>query len=437
MEGLYIAIKDTNHSNLIKGVSVGNPGIHLSHFFYVDDVVLVTEWNYRDMDNILRLFNVFFLATGLRINVQKSNIYGVGVSTEEVEDIGRVIGCSTGSFPFTYLGLPIGVSMNKINHWQDMIDKFENRLSKWKANVLSIGLFHGISIGSLMNISHLFYTDDAIFVGEWNNHNLDAIIQVLKCFNLAYGLRINMHKIMVGGVMSRISTWEAKIQQVVKRLLKWKLKTLSIGGRLTLLKSVLGSIPIYHMSIFKVLMEVWRFKSQNSSMWARFIKAVHGDNGHIDVIPKSSQSSIWLDIVREVDEIWLGDVTLKHIYPRVYALETNKLISVAEKLDHQSITFLLRHEPKGGTKRGQEIELSYRIADVVLSQMQDIWRWSLTGSGDFLVASVRKYIDDRSLPDLYNPTRWVNAMPIKVNALDWKVSLDNLPTRLNLSIRGM
>ncbi|GKB55422.1 putative RNA-directed DNA polymerase, eukaryota, reverse transcriptase zinc-binding domain protein [Tanacetum coccineum] len=139
MEGLHIAIKDVNHLNLIKGVSVGNPGIRLSHFFYVDDVVLVTERNHRDMDNILRLFIVFFLASGLHINVQKSNVYGVGVLTEEVEDMARATGCSSGSFPFTYLGLPIGVSMNMINHWQDMLDKFENRLSKWKANLLSIG----------------------------------------------------------------------------------------------------------------------------------------------------------------------------------------------------------------------------------------------------------------------------------------------------------
>ncbi|GJZ05683.1 hypothetical protein Tco_0539476 [Tanacetum coccineum] len=152
-------------------------------------------------------------------------------------------------------------------------------------------------------------------------------------------------------------------------------------------------------------------------MWTRFIKAVHGDNGHIDVIPKYSRSSIWLDIVRKVyhlkqkgidllhyctkkvgngfdtlfwDEVWLEDVTLKHIYPRIYALETNKLISVTEKLDHQSVIFLLRREPRGG-------------------------------SGDFSVASVRRYIDDRSLPELHSLTRWVNAMPIKVNVLASKV----------------
>nr|GFB43385.1 RNA-directed DNA polymerase, eukaryota, reverse transcriptase zinc-binding domain protein [Tanacetum cinerariifolium] len=36
------------------------------------------------------------------------------------------------------------------------------------------------------------------------------------------------------------------------RLSKWKANTLSTGGRLTLLKSVLGSVLLYSMSIYKV-----------------------------------------------------------------------------------------------------------------------------------------------------------------------------------------
>ncbi|GJS67005.1 putative RNA-directed DNA polymerase, eukaryota, reverse transcriptase zinc-binding domain protein [Tanacetum coccineum] len=63
MEGLHIALKDALYINLIRGVQVGNPSIRVSHFFYVDDVVLVTEWNQVQMDNILCDLNVFFLAS--------------------------------------------------------------------------------------------------------------------------------------------------------------------------------------------------------------------------------------------------------------------------------------------------------------------------------------------------------------------------------------
>nr|GFB68234.1 RNA-directed DNA polymerase, eukaryota, reverse transcriptase zinc-binding domain protein [Tanacetum cinerariifolium] len=48
-------------------------------------------------------------------------------------------GCEAGSFPFSYLGLPIGSNMSRIANWQILIDRFKARLSGWKANILSIG----------------------------------------------------------------------------------------------------------------------------------------------------------------------------------------------------------------------------------------------------------------------------------------------------------
>ncbi|GJX67465.1 RNA-directed DNA polymerase, eukaryota [Tanacetum coccineum] len=151
--------------------------------------------------------------------------------------------------------------------------------------ILSAGLYKGISITRSFMISHLFYADDVIFVGEWNDKNIQTLLNVLKCFYLASGLKINLHKIKLMGIgvntstiesvanligcailhppfnylgvkvgcnMNRISSWDKVISKVSSRLSKWKLKSLSIGGRLTLLKSVLTSIPLYHMSIYRV-----------------------------------------------------------------------------------------------------------------------------------------------------------------------------------------
>ncbi|GJX64001.1 hypothetical protein Tco_0298344 [Tanacetum coccineum] len=45
---------------------------------FTGDVIITTNWNDRDMDNIIHVLHVFYLASGLKINIHKSNIYGIG-----------------------------------------------------------------------------------------------------------------------------------------------------------------------------------------------------------------------------------------------------------------------------------------------------------------------------------------------------------------------
>nr|GEZ83543.1 RNA-directed DNA polymerase, eukaryota [Tanacetum cinerariifolium] len=151
--------------------------------------------------------------------------------------------------------------------------------------VLDAELYKGISINNSLMITHLFYVDDAVFVGKWDPSNIKTTVHVLKCLYLASGLKINLHKsklmgiginkeeidlaasivgcstfsapfkyleVQVGASMSRLNSWNEVETKISSRLSRWKLKTLSIGGRLTLLKSVLSAIPLYHMSLFKV-----------------------------------------------------------------------------------------------------------------------------------------------------------------------------------------
>ncbi|GJZ96350.1 zinc finger, CCHC-type containing protein [Tanacetum coccineum] len=64
----------------------------------------------------------------------------------------------------------------------------------------------------------------------------------------------------------------------------------------------------------------------------------------------------------------------------------------------------------------------------------------LLGSKDqrcFRVKDVRRLLDDMLLPKSDVPSRWVKQIPIKVNVLAWKISMDRLPTRVNLHRRGV
>ena len=53
-----------------------------------------------------------------------------------------------------------------------------------------------------------------------------------------------------------------------------------------------------------------------------------------------------------------------------------------------------------------------------------------------LLIPPRCIIDNKTLWNGNVPTKWVNLIPIKVNVFCWKMYLDGLPTRYNMSKRG-
>lgn len=53
------------------------------------------------------------------------------------------------------------------------------------------GLFQGIKLPhNGPKVSHLFYVDDAIFVGEWNSSSIKNLSRILNCFHVSSGLKV-------------------------------------------------------------------------------------------------------------------------------------------------------------------------------------------------------------------------------------------------------
>nr|GEY06819.1 NB-ARC domains-containing protein [Tanacetum cinerariifolium] len=136
MDGLHCAMSNAVNSGLICGIKLGSSGIVLSHLFYADDVIITTDWNPHDIDNIIRVLHVFHLASGHKINIHKSNIFCIGVSNDEILSMASRTGCAAGCFPFTYLGLPIGANMNLTSSWQILIDRFQKSLKAFNLALL-------------------------------------------------------------------------------------------------------------------------------------------------------------------------------------------------------------------------------------------------------------------------------------------------------------
>nr|GEX36174.1 RNA-directed DNA polymerase, eukaryota [Tanacetum cinerariifolium] len=121
----------------------------------------------------------------------------------------------------------------------------------------------------------------------------------------------------------------------------------------------------------------------------------------------------------------------------LYALELNKNIDVASKMTYGNLGYSFRREPRVGVKHARFVSMLEKVEGIMVADTRDRWVWSLEGSGEFFVASVRRLIDDNMFPEVASKTRWIKVIHVKVNVHAWKVMLDCLSTRMNISRRGM
>ncbi|GJZ69519.1 hypothetical protein Tco_0633069, partial [Tanacetum coccineum] len=254
------------------------------------------------------MLRCFFLVSGLKINVQKSNTSGVSVPDEDVVDMDKIVGCGVTNFPLKYLGVPVGCNMSHCAYWNPILQRFSSKLAQWKARLLSV------------------------------------------------------------------------------------------GGCLSLIKSVLGNLPTYYMSIYLMPMSIQKklesmrnnffiggeegdkkitwFRCHSNDLWARVIKNVYGHNGGIHddrVHPYSTWGAILSSVkrlkqngtdllalcVRKIrngvrtsfwNDNWCGNSPLKTLYPRIYMLDYDRDRKVANWFNVRDWSSALRRLHRGGVE---------------------------------------------------------------------------------------
>ncbi|CAN1315485.1 Putative ribonuclease H protein At1g65750 [Linum perenne] len=132
-------------------------------------------------------------------------------------------------------------------------------------------------------VNHILYADDTLVFCDAEESQVRYLLAGLICFECISGLKINIHKstmfavgevvnasylaevfgcelgtlpacylgLPLGDRVSSGSIWTPVVERVERRLGSWKAKWLSSGAHLTLIKSVLASLPTYHLSLLK------------------------------------------------------------------------------------------------------------------------------------------------------------------------------------------
>nr|GEX13483.1 zinc finger, CCHC-type [Tanacetum cinerariifolium] len=163
------------------------------------------------------------------------------------------------------------------------------------------------------NLSLLQYANDSLFFGDWLRLNAKNLISILKCFELASGLKINMGKIQlirigvatddvvsvassfgcshdsipfiylglpVGKRINLCDRWDIVINQFRERLSSWKANSLSIGKWR------------------------WCYLTEIDAHWGVVISNFYGNDGGFGLNPTLSRfSGVWCDILKATKNI--------------------------------------------------------------------------------------------------------------------------------------
>ncbi|XP_016195831.1 uncharacterized protein LOC107636871 [Arachis ipaensis] len=108
-----------------------------------------------------------------------------------------------------------------------------------------------------IELSHLQFADDTILFCPPEEETICNYKRLLRYFEMISGLSINFDKSSLIPINCE-REWSQRMcsllgYKVEEKLNLWKAKTINKAGKLVLIKSVLNSLPVYYLSLYKML----------------------------------------------------------------------------------------------------------------------------------------------------------------------------------------
>ncbi|RVW87422.1 hypothetical protein CK203_033651 [Vitis vinifera] len=94
--------------NMLEGFRVGRNRTRVSHLQFADDTIFFSNTREEDLQTLKSLLLAFGHISGLKVNLDKSNIYGINLDHAHISRLAETLGCKASGWPILYLGLPLG-----------------------------------------------------------------------------------------------------------------------------------------------------------------------------------------------------------------------------------------------------------------------------------------------------------------------------------------
>ncbi|MFS7958360.1 putative RNA-directed DNA polymerase [Helianthus anomalus] len=426
MEAFTSMIRRASRVGALRGIVLPNNGPVLTHLLYADDCVLMGEWARNNVKNVVLLLRCFYLCSGLKINMSKSSIFGIGVENGDVEAMASILKCKVGETPFAHLGIMVGAKMSRVVNWKFVFDLFEARLSLWKASMLSIG-------GRVTLIKAVLESIPNYYLSLFK-----APASVLN------GLEAIIKRFLWGGDdRYRKLHWVA-----------WDRVTtpIDMGG--------LGLSKLKEINIALMSKWIWRFRNDENSLWKAVIVSIHDTKRSWSSMPcNKNMGGVWKAIVNELDKTQVGGVRfhqnlkgiagngqcirfwsdpwacsqpLKDCFPSLFRLEKDKKCKVCDRYNPTVRGFVGSWDWSRDPNSDIELEEWSRFIPILdsfsLSDSKDRWEWIGGETAEFSVGAVKNFLrssNDYSRNYVFKWSKWV---PIKCQIFVWRAEMGRIAT---------
>ncbi|RVX22996.1 putative mitochondrial protein [Vitis vinifera] len=109
--------------NMMEGFRVGRNRTRVSHLQFADDTIFFSNSREEELQTLKSLLLVFGHISGLKVNLNKSSIYGINLDQAHLSRLAVMLDCKASGWLILYLGLPLGGNPKACGFWDPVIER--------------------------------------------------------------------------------------------------------------------------------------------------------------------------------------------------------------------------------------------------------------------------------------------------------------------------
>lgn len=386
---------------------------------YADDTIIVMPACPDQAERMKQILTDYAVSIGLKINFSKSTLVPINTPEGLCQTLANIFGCTTASMPFTYLGLPLGITRPSVQDLMPLVCKAERRVTAIMSTMSYAGK---LSLLNSIVTSLLIYAMCAVKINPKIIEQLDKIRR--HC--------LWNKKTETGERCNSLAAWD-----MVCRPKKH-------GG--------LGVINLRIQNDALLMKFLHKFYNHADVPWVSLIWNTY----YVDTIPHAAEpcgSAWWRDVLHlcptfrgvsttEVrsgqstlfwKDLWL-DAVLSEKFPRAYSYAVNEDASVRQFLSSADLREAF-HLPLSVQAHDEVRQLQTQVASIdISSDRHDSWTYIWGAKTYTAKAYYAFYFREVQVHAAFR-WLWRSSCIPRIKVFGWLLLSDRLNTRNMLKRR--